>query len=65
MLHRLETAGERHQAAARVRLTAFYEKVCTILYYTILYYAILKYYYFTCKPNISLSPPPSPQVLLY
>ncbi|CAM9918385.1 unnamed protein product [Ascophyllum nodosum] len=26
MLHRLETAGERHQAAARVRLTAFYEK---------------------------------------
>lgn len=26
MLHRLEHAGERRQASARVRLTAFYEQ---------------------------------------
>lgn len=27
MLHRLEHAGERRQASARIRLTAFYEQV--------------------------------------
>lgn len=27
MLHRLEHAGERRQASARIRLTEFYEKV--------------------------------------